>query len=224
MSLLQEFINCDKQLTSICDFLNANQWLEGNNRMGFSTKHFLARFSSKISVFEENNKIYKVLNISSFRKLQAIEYLTIKILDLSQIVLPYDIEYVGEAFAIISQEKIKIIQSRKDLTNFFDNKTTTCIINSNKIDGEINQILALTLPFKDYEKFLNFIELLKIRDLININNFGIDKNNKIKCVDLESFNESLSINELKEFLSKFKINFSEVINSCPEVLSLITEK
>jgi hypothetical protein len=68
---------------------------------------------------------------------------------------------------------------------------------------------------------MDVIDFLKVPDLIGLENFGMEDNNFIKCIDFENFNNRISSIELKNFLNKYQIDFGQAINQCPYLLNLI---
>lgn len=217
MSLLQQFIDCDQQLNSIFTFLDNNYHLIRNNRSGVN----LQVYHSKFSVFEENGKIFKVYSTKTFKKCQAISYLIYDLLELQDIILPFDIEYEGKYLSIISQRKLHEV-NRLTLSESINGKKIDNLINNKFLNNDINQFLAINFSRSLYEKFIDVIDFLKVMDLTGLENFGMEDNNFIKCIDFESFNTNISSIELKNFLNKYQIDFGQAINQCPYLLNFIT--
>lgn len=224
MKLLENFIKYDKQLTEICDFFNDEniQQLEENNknRMVLSTN--LLRGFKKISVFEYENKIYKVLPLESYKELEAI-YKLVEIFNLSSFILNHEIEYNGKNIVIISQEKIEIFKSSNRIDEFLEDNNINYVNNlkiKSKLLNNINIYLKNFLKEEEYENFLKLIDFLKVYDLNTPSNFG-KKNNKIFCVDLENHNQNIGFYDLKVFLEENNKNFIEIVNEYPELFYLI---
>ena len=223
MSLLQEYIEQDKRLCEIVSFFIQNSGsIQGLQERAFE-EHVLSRYN-KISVFEENNRIYKVFSKHSFLKAEAVYTLADNVLNLDEIIAPITVEYCGHYLAIISQEKLIPCFNAQMLNTLIPEGAQATTIYSSRLYGGINQILANTTDFITYQKFIELIELLEVNDMSGINNFGLDATGKLKCLDFENFNHFLTFSELKVFLEKYDIQLADAVSQYPMILTLVEKR
>lgn len=223
MSLLEKYIEYDKKLDEIFDFFNRedNINLKKGKRNQVISKNAVRNFNGKIDIFEQDEKIYKVLTVWEFKRLEAVYILGLEVLNLFEIFLKYKIEYKGNNLVIISQEKINIFNSDEEVEKYLSKKLTTFnsskIIYSSRLGSNFNFYFNSKMSNKKYEKLINLINFFNTKDLSIPNNYGVDKNETVKCVDLDNFNYQISFIELKEFinLNCEENNFSEIINKYP---------
>ena len=215
---LLKFINCDYKLTQIINYLQKATGLEEND---LDKEIQLVFGKQKISIFENNNIIYKILDKKAYKKFKAINILSIDILKLQQVILPYKEEYVGEYLVIVSQIKLIPINNQIE-KKYLDINKNLNISNFYVLDNKINYYYKDLLKSSDYNNLIDLLNLLGARDLIDFNNFGFDQNSKtIKIIDLDAF-KRIEFNEFNLFLKNRYLKLDKVIDQYPEILNLLT--
>jgi hypothetical protein len=154
--------------------------------------------------------------LDEYKRICGVYCLTNKVFNFSSFILDYKTEYKGENLVIISQEKIMIFNHSRQIKEILQknniNFTEEIELKSNiKMSNDIVLYLKFLLDNKDFNIFIDIIEFLKIKDFLNIANFGVNKENKILWIDLENFNYEMNYYDLQLFLKKHNKNFNLIV-------------
>lgn len=163
--------------------------------------------SSSKWILKDQFYIYKAMGKNEYIKLkQSFDF--IRILDLENCFLPFEIVFEGNFLVIIRQELLQRFE-------LLDNYNNILPIAEKEIKDKYNDINFF--PYKNlspyqyrfyldypenFYKLMKLIETFELRDVIEFSNCGFDKYNNIKCFDLE-IKGKYQVKKVEDFIKNY---------------------